>query len=100
MYYHYYEFPFWHHVQPHYGIRTKQYTLAHFYYNIDQWELYDLQKDPHQLNNLIDDPAYEGVVTDLKNQLGVLQNNYGDHRSLDQFREITDRDFGNIMEAK
>ena len=35
MYYHYYEFPFWHHVQPHYGIRTQKYTLAHFYYNID-----------------------------------------------------------------
>ncbi len=96
MYYHYYEFPFWHHVQPHYGIRTKDYTLAHFYYNIDQWELYDLKKDPAQMHNVIDDPAYADVVADLKKQLKDLQKQYGDDRTLDEFREISDRDFGRI----
>ena len=53
MYYHYYEYPYYHHVQPHYGIRTDRYKLIHFYYDIDQWELYDLQNDPNELNNLI-----------------------------------------------
>lgn len=96
VYYHYYEFPFWHHVQPHYGIRTSNYTLAHFYYNIDQWELYDLKKDPAQMNNLIDDPAYEEVVASLKKELGTLQEWYGDAHPLDTYRKVTDTDFGRI----
>ena len=73
MYYHYYEYPFWHHVQPHYGIRTERYTLAHFYYNMDVWELYDNQKDPDQVHNVINDPAYADVVKDLKIQLLELK---------------------------
>ncbi|MEZ4961230.1 MAG: sulfatase [Saprospiraceae bacterium] len=96
IYYHYYEFPFWHHVQPHYGIRTQDYTLAHFYYNIDKWELYDLKKDPSQMNNIIGDTAYSEVVVDLKQQLTDLQKQYGDDRTLTEFREISDRDFGRI----
>lgn len=94
MYYHYYEFPFWHHVQPHYGIRTDKYTLAHFYYNIDQWELYDLEKDPAQMHNVIDDPDYAEVVTQLKAQLAELQTHYRDTGSLEDYREISDRNFG------
>ncbi len=97
MYYHYYEFPFWHHVQPHYGIRTDRYTLAHFYYNIDQWELYDLEKDPEQVHNVIDDPAYQDVVSDLKRRLKNLQKKYANDKSLDEFRKITDTDFGSIV---
>ena len=41
MYYHYYEYPYYHHVQPHYGIRTERYKLIHFYYDIDKWELWE-----------------------------------------------------------
>ncbi len=97
MYYHYYEFPFWHHVQPHYGIRTERYTLAHFYYSIDQWELYDLEKDPQQMHNIIDDPAYKEVVISLKAKLKELMKEYENDKSLDAFREISDKDFGNIV---
>ena len=100
MYYHYYEWPYWHHVQPHYGIRTQKYTLAHFYYNIDVWELYDLEKDPNQMQNLIDDPQYAGVVSDLKDRLNRLQKKYGDDRSLAEFRKITDTDFGSIVDRE
>jgi len=96
MYYHYYEFPYWHHVQPHYGIRTQNYTLAHFYYNIDVWELYDLQKDPKQINNIINDPQYANVVEDLKRQLKDLMDKYENNKSLADFRKITDADFGLI----
>ncbi len=97
MYYHYYEFPYWHHVQPHYGIRTQKYTLAHFYYNIDVWELYDLEKDPHELNNVINDPKYKDVVVKLKKELIQLQKQYGDDLPLEKYREITDKDFGYIL---
>ena len=51
------------------GVRTKRYKLMHFYYDIDAWELYDLQKDPNELNNLYDIPAYADVVKKLKAEL-------------------------------
>ncbi|QTD37401.1 sulfatase [Polaribacter batillariae] len=100
MYYHYYEFPYWHHVQPHYGIRTQKYTLAHFYYNIDVWELYDLEKDPQQMHNVISDPQYTNVVANLKIQLKDLMKKYENDKSLADFRKITDTDFGAIVESK
>ncbi|MQP25657.1 sulfatase-like hydrolase/transferase [Flavobacterium sp. LMO8] len=97
-YYHYYEFPYWHHVQPHYGIRTQKYTLAHFYYNIDVWEFYDLEKDPMQMNNAINDPKYKDVIVELKKQLKGLMVEAGNDLSLDEYRIITDKDFGSIIE--
>ena len=98
MYYHYYEFPFWHHVQPHYGIRTQKYTLAHFYYNIDVWELYDLEKDPGQVNNVYNNPNYAEVTTELKLKLKNLMIKFEDNKSLVDFRKITDTDFGRIVD--
>ena len=98
MYYHYYEFPFWHHVQPHYGIRTQKYTLAHFYYNIDVWELYDLEKDPGQVNNIYNNPNYAEVITELKFKLNNLMVKFEDNKSLADFRKITDTDFGRIVD--
>lgn len=97
MYYHYYEFPFWHHVQPHYGIRTDRYTLAHFYYNIDKWELYDNDKDPDQMNNVINDPAYQDTVVKLKSELKGLMAGYDNDLPLEELRVITDKDFGEIV---
>ena len=98
VYYHYYEWPFWHHVQPHYGMRTKRYKIAHFYYNIDVWELYDMEKDPNEMNNLINDPAYAEIAAKLKKELKQLMIDVGDTGSLDSFREISDKDFGKINE--
>ncbi|MFT6754610.1 MAG: arylsulfatase A-like enzyme [Urechidicola sp.] len=98
MYYHYYEFPFWHHVQPHYGIRSQKYTLAHFYYNIDVWELYDLEKDPGQVNNIYNNPNYAEVTTELKLKLKNLMIKFEDNKSLVDFRKITDTDFGRIVD--
>ncbi len=98
MYYHYYEFPIWHHVQPHYGARNERYKLAHFYYNIDVWEFYDLEKDPNELNNAINDPAYESIIAKMKEDLKKQMEYYGNNKSLDELREITDTDFGKISE--
>ena len=97
MYYHYYEFPFWHHVQPHYGIRNNRYKLIHFYYNIDQWELYDLEKDPDELNNLIQDPDYASLISKMKAELKQLRKKYKNTKSLEELRAITDTNFGHIM---
>lgn len=77
MHYHYYEYPHgWHNVKRHYGIRTLRYKLIHFYYDIDSWELYDLEKDPLETNNLYNDPTYADVIKDLKTELQKLQLKY------------------------
>ncbi|RUA26862.1 MAG: sulfatase [Bacteroidetes bacterium] len=96
VYYHYYEWPFWHHVQPHYGMRTKRYKLVHFYYNIDVWEFYDLEKDPDEMHNAINDPQYADTIAKLKKQLTQLMNEVGDTSGLESFRKITDTDFGKV----
>jgi arylsulfatase A-like enzyme len=78
LYYHYYEYPAVHMVKKHYGIKTDRYKLIHFYYDIDEWELYDLEKDPHELNNLYNDPAYNEVREELKQRLEELRVYYKD----------------------
>ena len=100
MYYHYYEYPYYHHVQPHYGIRTERYKLIHFYYDIDKWELYDLQKDPNELNNLISNDKYADIISNLKSELYNLKENYGNNLSLEELRFISDNDFGGLESNK
>ena len=78
MYYHYFEYPAVHQVKRHYGIRTLRYKLIHFYYDIDAWELYDLQNDLHELNNLYDNPDYKNIINELKTELEKLREQYGD----------------------
>jgi arylsulfatase A-like enzyme len=84
VYYHYYEYPAVHMVKRHYGIRTGRYKLIHFYYDIDAWELYDLEKDPHELKNVYQDSAYAEVGKELKAGLRRLQAYYGDSDELAQ----------------
>lgn len=82
----------------HFGIRTKDYKLIFFYgkywvdtddpnatWNKDSWgndfanhtppawEFYDLKKDPREMNNAYQDPAYKDIIADLKNQLVTLR---------------------------
>lgn len=84
IYYQYFEYPGWHAVKRHYGIRTERYKLIHFYYNIDEWELYDLMKDPNEMLNIYNDPDYQEVVDSLTVKLRLLQKKFGDSDSLDQ----------------
>ena len=90
IYYHYYEYPKWHMVQPHYGIRTKRFKLIHFYYSMDQWELYDLDSDPNEMNNLYENAKYKNLIGALKKKLKDLQVSYKDDMSLSEMREMTD----------
>ena len=89
VYYHYYEYPAVHMVKRHYGIVSKTYKLVHFYYDVDEWELYDRLKDPSELHNIYDDPAYASIVTQLKLELKEMRIKYQDSEELDQkFIEI------------
>lgn len=78
MYYHYYEFPAEHSVKRHYGVRTQRYKLIHFYNDIDEWELYDLQSDPDEMKNVFSDPQYADIVRELKAELKRLRAQYND----------------------
>ena len=78
LYYHFYEYPAEHMVKRHYGVRTDRYKLIHFYNDIDAWELYDLEKDPAEMHNVINDPAYSEVLADMQVELKKLQIQYND----------------------
>ncbi|MEN8249793.1 MAG: sulfatase/phosphatase domain-containing protein [Bacteroidota bacterium] len=84
VYYHYYEYPAVHMVKRHYGIVTKEYKLVHFYNDVDEWELYDREKDPYEVNNVYDDPAYANTVEVLHEQLTKMRKYYEDSEELDQ----------------
>ncbi len=72
-YYHYYEGPpAVHTVAAHYGVATDRYKLIH-YYDLDQWELFDLQDDPHEVMSVYSDPNYAEVRAELETKLGELR---------------------------
>lgn len=84
VYYTYYEYPGVHAVKRHYGVATERYKLIHFYYDVDEWEMYDLQKDPHEMKSVYNDPAYAAVQKELHARLTELRKKYGDSDELDQ----------------
>ncbi|MEM1123129.1 MAG: sulfatase/phosphatase domain-containing protein, partial [Bacteroidota bacterium] len=75
VYYHYYQSTGWHHVPKHYGVRTDRYKLLHYYEKGD-WELYDLESDPQEMNNLYNQANYAPIVEDLKEEIKALQEKY------------------------
>jgi arylsulfatase A-like enzyme len=87
-YYHYYENPGWHNVARHYGVRADRYKLIH-YYRKDEWELFDLKKDPRELNSVYGDAGYAEVQKRLKRQLKRLQKKYDEtdpENSIENYR--------------
>ncbi len=75
IYYQYFEYQGWHMVRRHYGVRTHRYKLIH-YYEIGEWELFDLERDPHELRSVYAHPDYAEVVTELKSRLEELRAQY------------------------
>ncbi|UCF19941.1 MAG: sulfatase [Gemmatimonadota bacterium] len=75
IYYQYFEYPAVHSVRRHYGIRTDRYKLIH-YYEIDEWELFDLASDPEEMRSVYAEAEYAGVVDELKARLGELRAQY------------------------
>lgn len=78
LYYHFYEYPAEHAVKRHYGVRTDRYKLIHFYNDIDSWELFDLKKDPSEMNNLYGKAGYEKITERLRKEMTKLQLQYDD----------------------
>ena len=91
MYYRYWMHGTPHAVKAHYGVRTHDFKLIHYYADpLDQpgtsetaprtqeWELFDLRQDPAELNNVYADPEYSETVKALKEELFRLQAEIGD----------------------
>ncbi|MBT4500245.1 MAG: sulfatase [Gemmatimonadetes bacterium] len=90
LYYRYWMHLAHHNVYAHYGVRTLRHKLIYYYADalgqpgaIDdtrepEWELFDLEKDPQELNNVYADPEYADVVAELKEELHRLQREVGD----------------------
>ncbi len=71
-------FQFWtaHRVGPSRGVRTDRYKLIEYYTEGNYWELFDLQEDPNELNNLYGQPGHTELTEDLTKQLRGLQASY------------------------
>jgi arylsulfatase A-like enzyme len=82
VYYHYYEYPAEHMVNRHYAIVTKKYKLIHYYFSADTWELIDREKDPLELKNVYNDPAYASIRKTLHTQLEALRVQYKDNSTI------------------
>jgi arylsulfatase A-like enzyme len=74
---HYYHYYGQYDVPAHYGVRTSNHKLIH-YYKQDNWELYDMLNDPQELRNIYNQPEQSKVVEQLKTMLKVMQNKYED----------------------
>ncbi len=74
IYYHYYE-KGGHGVARHEGVRTNRYKLIHFY-NVDEWEFYDLEQDPNEMLSRYGEPQYAAQVELLRAELGRLKSAY------------------------
>jgi len=80
-YYRYYHDPGDHNTRAHYGIRTETHKLIYFWKK-DQWECFDLVKDPYELKNIYNEPAAQPLVAQLKAELYKLKKEVKDD---DQF---------------
>jgi arylsulfatase A-like enzyme len=78
MYYRYYHDPGDHDTRAHYGVRTLTHKLI-YYWKKDQWELFDLVKDPSELHNIYGEPGTEKLATKLKNELSRLKKELKDN---------------------
>jgi len=76
-YYRHYHDPGDHNTRAHYGVRTTTHKLIYFWKK-DQWEMYDLVKDPDELHNLYSDPSQKETVAKLKSELYRLKKEVKD----------------------
>jgi len=77
--YEYFEYPGAQQVRPHRGVRTTRHKYIHYYLPPQEFELYDLQADPGEKNNLIGNPQYAALRKQLANRLEQLRKETGDH---------------------
>ncbi|MGC6489576.1 MAG: sulfatase [Planctomycetota bacterium] len=79
IYYHYYESQAVHMVPAMYGLRTSRFKLVRYYEpQWDTWEMFDLARDPAEMNNIAESPRYASMRKYLEKMLAGLREQYGD----------------------
>ena len=63
------------------GVRTDRYKLIRYYDHLkfdlgEQWEMFDLKKDPNEMNSVYDNPDYKVIQDDLTEELQRLRRQY------------------------
>ncbi len=86
LYYHFYE-NLEHKAARHIGVRTDRYKLIYFYEN-NEWELYDLLTDKQEMNNVYDRPAYKKVKDMMKRKLQEQKRHYKDPVDIPALQEL------------
>ena len=81
--YEYFEYPGYHCVGQLRGVRTNRWKFTHYLQEPQGFELFDLENDPLEMNNLYDDPAQQARVTEMRNELERMREELGDDRSAD-----------------
>ena len=76
LYYHFYENQE-HKVAKHIGVRTDRYKLIYFYEK-NEWEMYDLQNDKNEMRNIYNDPSYSKLQKMMKEKLDEMKRQYQD----------------------
>ncbi|MBC8358170.1 MAG: DUF4976 domain-containing protein, partial [Candidatus Aminicenantes bacterium] len=76
--YEYYEYPAVHMVRKNRGVRTKRWKYIHYFEEPQEFELFDLKNDPHEMHNLINDPAYKDILERLKARMIALRKELKD----------------------
>ena len=66
-----------HTVAPHYGVRTARHKLLRITGTAD-WELYDLERDPDEMNNVYGDEAFAKIREQLERRLAELRRQFGE----------------------
>ena len=92
IYYHYHEYPSVHMVARHYGIRDGRYKLIRFY-QFDEWEFYDLENDPDEVENQYSNPKYAQTVERMKVQLEQMRKHYKDDTDISVLPEVERKKF-------
>jgi arylsulfatase A-like enzyme len=76
--YEYYEFPAEHCARKNRGVRTRRWKLIHFWEQPEEWELYDLQTDPDETQNLASSPGHAQIVREMRARLLKLRRESND----------------------
>ena len=95
IYYHYYEFPGAHSVPRHHGVRTQTHKLIR-YEELDEWELFDLVKDPDELRSVHGRPDYAAVQAGLEEELRRLQVHYAEPDPFDTADRLNQKRARNV----
>lgn len=70
-----------HRVSAHDGIRTDNHKLMYFSHT-EEYNLFDLQKDPQEMKSLHDDPDYATVLEEMKTKLEKSRVDYRVHSAV------------------